>query len=337
MRRARVCILHTGGTIGMLRTSQGLAPDPEFLERYLIRMPEREVLPEVDLVTLDPLLDSSDMAPADWGRIANEIRKRASRYRGFVVVHGTDTMAYTASALSFLLGEIKVPVILTGAQLSLTDVRSDGREHLVTSVLLAASSDTPTEVCVYFGARLLRGNRAQKVHNHDFVAFDSGNLPSLATVGATIAWNREVLATPIPPRKGIRLLREPRVAAMRVFPGIQSTLVKAITKRPLEGLVLESYGAGNVPRRGSGFLAAIEAAVARGVVVVNCSQCHGGRVRQRLYSTGAPLEKMGVISGHDMTPEAALTKLYCLLASGLGPTAVRRLMRTNLAGELSFA
>ncbi len=330
-------MLHAGGTIGMVQGHEGFGPSDGFLATYLASMPEltRADMPEHTLSVLEPLLDSADMAPDDWVRIAGVIAARYAEFDGFVVVHGTDTMAYTASALSFLLPGLGKPVVLTGSQLSLTDPRSDGREHLVTSILLAGTTGV-AEVCIYFAQRLLRGNRAQKVHNDRFAAFDSGNFPALAHAG-TVIEVRHSLA--IPPGTGllqrVELPHRPEVAALRIFPGIRAGLIEKVIEAPLEGLVLETYGAGNAPGRDAAFLGALERATKRGVVVVNCSQCHGGRVRQGLYQTSSALARVGVISGHDMTPEAALTKLYCLLASGLDVRTVRAQMEQDLAGELT--
>nr|WP_276604017.1 type I asparaginase [Nannocystis pusilla] len=340
--RPRVCVLHVGGTIGMVRTETGYAPQPGFLGEYMDAMPElrRPELPTFDVVSLEPLLDSADMAPEDWVRIAEAIAARYADYTGFVVVHGTDTMAYTASALSFLLPGLAKPVILTGSQLSLTHVRSDGREHIITAILLAGTCEIP-EVCIYFASRLLRGNRAQKVHNLDFVAFDSGNLPPLAHVGVGIEVARHLVRKPgSAGAAGLTMLpqvRRPEVAALRLFPGIGAAMMSKLLEPPLEALVLETYGVGNAPSRDQALLSAIarSAAPPREVVIVNCSQCHGGSVRQTTYSTGAALARAGVLSGFDMTPEAALTKLYCLLASGLAPAAVRARMQQDLAGELT--
>jgi L-asparaginase len=336
--RARVCVLHVGGTIGMVRTARGYEPQPGFLQGYIAAMPEmqRPELPAHDVISLEPLLDSADMAPEDWGRIATAIVARYEEYAGFVVVHGTDTMAYTASALSFLLPNLRKPVILTGSQLSLESVRSDGREHIITAILLAGTLAVP-EVCIYFASRLLRGNRAQKIHNHDFVAFDSGNLPPLATIGVSVDLAGHLVRAPgSGPLVAPVLTCRPEVAALRLFPGIGVRMLEQLLAPPMQGLVLETYGVGNAPSRDPALLAAITAATRpeRDVVIVNCSQCHGGSVRQTLYSTGAALARCGVISGRDMTPEAALTKLYCLLAAGLTPAEVRARMQQDLAGEL---
>ena len=322
----------------MVRTAAGFEPQPGFLQRYIAAMPEleRPEVPAHDVVSLEPLLDSADMAPDDWVRIAAAIAARYDDYVGFVVVHGTDTMAYTASALSFLLPNLRKPVILTGSQLSLDNVRSDGREHIITALMLAGTLAVP-EVCIYFASRLLRGNRAQKLHNHDFVAFASGNLAPLATVGVSVEVKTHLVRAPgSGPLVAPALTCRPEVAALRLFPGIGAGMLEHLFAPPMQGVVLETYGVGNAPSRDPAVLAAISAATAgpREVVVVNCSQCHGGSVRQTLYSTGAALARCGVISGGDMTPEAALTKLYCLLAAGLAPAEVRARMQQNLAGEL---
>jgi L-asparaginase len=322
----------------MTETPDGWVPQPGVLEGYLAQMPElrEDGVPAHDLVRLDPLLDSADMQPTDWVRIVDAIVARDGDYDGFVVLHGTDTMVYTASALSFLLRGLDKPVVLTGSQLSLEHVRTDGRQHIVTSLILAGTSKIP-EVCIYFGAKLLRGNRAQKVTSSEFVAFASGNLPPLATVGVRIDIDRHLVRAPgsgLPRR--VELVRAPQVATLRVFPGISARVLESVLAPGLEGLVLETYGAGTFPTRDDSLLAPIRAATSRDppVVVVSCSQCHGGAVRQDTYRCGRLLGEAGVVAGLDMTPEAALCKLYCLLAGGMAPAAVRAAMSRDLAGEL---
>lgn len=323
----------------MTATPDGYVPQRGVLERYLEAMPElrRPDMPEYTLQRLDPLLDSADMRPTDWVRIAQAIVQRDDEFDGFVVLHGTDTMVHTASALSFLLTGLQKPVVLTGSQLSLEHVRSDGREHIITSLIIAGTLPIP-EVCIYFAARLLRGNRAQKVHNADFVAFDSGNLPPLCTVGIDINVAEHLVR---PPGSGlpsaVELPRSPRVAALRVFPGMSPRTLEAImAPGQVDGLVLETYGAGTFPMADPALLEPIREATSRAdpVVVVSCSQCHGGIVRQHRYRSSRILAELGVKSGYDMTPEAALTKLYCLLASGLPPDRVGDAISVDLAGEL---
>ncbi len=320
----------------MAESPDGLVPQRDVLDRYLAAMPElgREDVPRHHVEVLEPLLDSADMAPRDWLRIAKAIVARDAEFDGFVVLHGTDTMTHTASALSFLLQGLRKPVILTGAQLSLEHVRTDGREHIITSIILA--SHKIPEVCIYFGSRLLRGNRAQKVHSADFYAFDSGNLPPLATVGARIGVAEHLVR---PPGAGLpvslQFEREPNVVALRVFPGMSRALLESVLEGA-DGVVLETYGAGTFPHREPGLLEAIRSATtaAQPTVVVNVSQCHGGVVNQATYSSSRSLADVGVISGVDMTPEAAMSKLYCLFAAGRSPADVRSLVGQNLAGEL---
>jgi len=335
--RKRVYIAYTGGTIGMKRTRSGYHPVPGYLQSLMSAMPElrHESMPSYTIQQYDPLLDSSNMTPVEWVKIARDVEANYDRYDGFVVLHGTDTMAYTASALPFLLGEVRKPVIITGSQIPLCEIRNDARENLITSLMLAANYAIP-EVCLYFGGKLLRGCRATKVSADGFAAFDSPNFPPLGTVGIDIEVNWDLVRKPRGSKR-IRVpeLQRPIVSALRLFPGITHELMRNVLQPPLQGLVLEAYGVGNGPDQDSEFIAALREATARGVVIVDCTQCLEGTVDLDEYAAGSALAAAGVISGQDMTAEAALAKLYVLLGRGYAPERVKREMQRDLRGEMS--
>jgi L-asparaginase len=332
--RKRVYIAYTGGTIGMTKHGNVYAPTPGFLEAQLREMPELRDpdMPEFVVQEYDSLLDSSEMRPEHWRRIAEDIAAQHDHYDAFVVLHGTDTMAYTASALAFLL-EINKTVILTGSQVPLCEVRNDARENLITSLLIAAQYEVP-EVCLYFAGRLLRGCRAVKVDAEDFMAFESPNFPALGEAGTRIEINQALIRrNPVSSQLVLPWTREPVIAAIRLFPGISAQILENMLKPPLEGLVLEAYGAGNGPTSTPGFLDVLRQAHDRGVVVVACTQCLRGSVDLTAYASS--LASAGVVSGRDMTVEAALAKLYALLGQGLSAERVRALMIEDWRGELS--
>jgi L-asparaginase len=336
--RKRVYIVYTGGTIGMKRTRSGYGPASGYLQSLMEEMPElrHESMPSYTIHEYDPLLDSSNMTPAEWVKIARDVESNYGRYDGFVVLHGTDTMAYTASALPFLLGGLRKPVIITGSQIPLCEIRNDARENLITSLMLAASYAIP-EVCLYFGGKLLRGCRATKVSADGFAAVDSPNSPPLGAVGIDIEvnWN---LVRKAQGRKKISVpeLTRPVVSALRLFPGISPELVRNVLRPPLQGLVLEAYGVGNGPDQDAAFIEALADATRRGVVIVDCTQCLEGTVNLHEYATGSALARAGVISGYDMTAEAALAKLYYLFSRGDSPDRVRSEMGRDLCGEVTL-
>ena len=335
--RKKVYIAYTGGTIGMKRTADGFVPAAGYLENLMDKVPELEddLLPEYQIGEYKPLLDSANMTPADWLKIANDISDRHTEFDGFVVLHGTDTMAYTASALPFMLQGLQKPVVVTGAQIPLCNVRNDARENLITALLIAANFRIP-EVCLCFGDKLLRGNRAVKVDADSLDAFRSPNFPSLGTVGIEIKINWDLVLPPPKTPKTLKVtaLSESRVAGLRLFPGISVDIVKNFLQPPIRGLILETYGIGNAPED-KDLLATLAAADDRGVIIVNCTQCLKGTVNMEDYATGASLAKAGVISGFDMTPEAALAKLSFLLSQKLSVVKMKEMMQTDLKGELT--
>lgn len=333
----RIYIAYTGGTIGMVRSDGRYAPERGYLEQALTTLPELHS-PEMPAYTIheyDDLLDSANMAPHHWVGIAQDIHSHYEDYDGFVILHGTDTMAYSASALSFMLEGLNKPVILTGSQIPLCEARNDARENIITALLIAAYHPIP-EVCLYFGGKLLRGCRSVKVHSTGFQAFDSPNYPPLGTAGIEITVNRS-LVLPAADHRQLRVQAvEPHiVAALRLFPGLSGPLMSKILEPPLKGMVLETYGVGNGPADDRALMDALKAGTDRGVVIVNCTQCLHGTVHGGDYETGAALARAGLISGGDMTSEAALTKLYYLFSAGYAPEEVKTLMGTDLRGELT--
>lgn len=335
--RKRIYIIYTGGTIGMQRTTDGYAPAPGYLAAQLAAMPELRdaAMPDCTIHEYDPLLDSANMTPAEWLEIAQDIAAHYDDYDGFIILHGTDTMAYTASALPFMLHDLAKPVILTGSQLPLCEVRNDARENLITVMVIAANYPIP-EVCLYFGDKLLRGCRAVKVNAVGFDAFDSPNYPPLGSVGIHIDVHWEnVLPPPAHAALTVQPLGAAHVGTLRLFPGMHPHIITNALRSPLQGLILETYGVGNGPVTNRAFMAALEDAVARGVVIVDCTQCLKGTVDMEGYATGSALAKIGVISGFDMTVEAALAKLAYLFNRYDDVAIVKQEMQVNLRGELT--
>lgn len=334
----RVLIIYTGGTIGMKKTDNGYAPAPGFLREALLSIGDMQSpeLPSWELIEMDPILDSSNIAYMEWNDIAGLVYDNYNGYDGFVILHGTDTMAYTASALSFMLEGLDKPVVLTGSQIPLSELRSDGRENLISSILIA-SQGIAREVSLCFSGRLLRGNRAMKMSADGLMAFDSPNYPHLAEVGITIRYNDGALSHPTQSAGGLTLNRLTNVpiGVLKIFPGIQFGLFEEIMTERLSGIVIETFGAGNIPMANRELLPIIKRAFSSGAVITVCSQCPGGTVSLGTYETSRGLKGVGAVSGFDMTTEAAVAKLYYLFSLGITAERVKELMETNLRGELS--
>ena len=337
-KEKRILIIYTGGTIGMKNTEKGYIPVPNFINEALRGIEDlfRKDFPKWDLVELSPLLDSSNMTVNEWNSIASVIYENYGKYSGFVVLHGTDTMAYTASALSFMLSGLSKPVVLTGSQIPLAEIRSDGRDNLITSILIAAEG-VVREVSLYFSGKLLRGNRAMKMSADGLEAFDSPNYPHLADVGISIRYNHAAL---LPPKaEDGELIFHPfskvPIGVLKIFPGIQFSLFEQIMTEKLSGIVLETFGAGNIPCGGDELLPIIKKAFATGSVITVCSQCPSGTVMLGAYETSASLKGAGAVSGRDMTTEAAVAKLYYLFSIGLSKNEIKEKMEKNLSGELT--
>lgn len=339
----RVLIIYTGGTIGMVQNPKTGAHEPLDFGHLVSHVPElQNVSVNFQTLQFDPPLDSSNMNPELWRHIVHLIDDNYDGFDGFVVLHGTDTMAYTASALSYMLQGLSKPVILTGSQLPIGVLRTDGKENLITSIEIAAAKDQigqamVPEVCIYFQGLLLRGNRSKKLSSEEFNAFSSPNYAPLARVGVHITWahhhiNYQSTLTRLRPCYNMST----DVAVLRLFPGINQATVEAILSIPsVRGIVLETYGAGNAMTY-DWFLEALRKAVARGVVIVNVTQCLGGSVEMDIYETGNRLSKTGVIGSRDMTTEATIVKLMFLLGQGYSQKEVETRMQENIAGELTL-
>lgn len=341
--RPRILMIYTGGTIGMKENPETKALEPFDFNHLLDNVPKLKMLDyDIRHHQFAKPIDSSDMNPQHWAQIVEVINDNYKDFDGFVVLHGTDTMAYTASALSFMLQNLDKPVIITGSQLPIGEVRTDGEENLITAMQIAAArnddgSPMVKEVAILFENYLWRGNRSTKKSADNFDAFRSNNYPELAKVGLAITFNHEALwrAPKNDAPLDVQFEMDTNVVYLDLFPGIRENVVRHILATPgLKALVLKTFGAGNAP--GEKWLSeAIKEAVDKGLVVINITQCPNGEVNPYRYKTGFELARTGVVPGHDLTPEAAITKLMYLLGKGLSNEEVKEQMQCNLCGELS--
>ena len=338
--RKNILLIATGGTIASKKSDNGLKPQisPEELMQYIPQVKDICDFHAVQLLNLD----SSNMEPEHWKMMVHTIHENYEKYDGFVIAHGTDTMAYTASALSFMLEGLDKPVILTGSQLPIGVLRTDGKENLMTSIEIASAQDADgkplvPEVCIFFENHLMRGNRTTKMNAENFNAFRSFNYPVLAEAGIHIKYNHSLIHhTREKQELKPHYLLDTNIAVLKLFPGIHENVVAAtLSIDGLRAVVLETYGSGNAPRK-QWFLRLLREASARGIVIVNVTQCSAGTVEMERYETGYHLLQSGIVSGYDSTTESAVTKLMFLLGHGYTPEEIRERMSRPIAGEITL-
>lgn len=341
--RPRILIIYTGGTIGMIENPVTRSLQPFDFTHLIDNVPKiRKLDYDIENIQFNPPIDSSDMSPQHWVDIARHIEANYDRFDGFVVLHGTDTMAYTASALSFMLENLHKPVIITGSQLPIGEVRTDGEENLITALQIAAATDMMgepmvREVAILFENYLWRGNRSTKMSADNFNAFKSNNYPSLAKIGLGIHFNEEALWRVQAKRPlKVQYVLDTAVMFLDLNPGITEAVLRHQLSTPgIKGIVLKTFGAGNAPTY-AWFTEAVKEAVERDIVILNVTQCVNGGVHAKMYMSGNQLASTGVVSGHDITSEAAITKMMYLFGLGLSTAEVRRYLECSLCGEVSL-
>lgn len=341
--KSALLLIYTGGTIGMKEDPTVQALKPFNFSQILQEVPELgKFAYRIDTYTFDPLIDSSDIEPSLWLSLAGLIEEKYDEYDGFVILHGTDTMAYSASVLSFMIEGLTKPVIFTGSQLPIGTPRTDGKENLISSVEIAAARDAEghavvPEVCIYFDNVLIRGNRASKVNSDHFRAFRSPNFPPLAEAGINIRYNTGLIRRPTDPtsRPVFHKDLDTRVSILKMHPGITPQIVRTIIcGQDTRAVIIETYGAGNAPSK-DWFISIVREASDMGKILLNVTQCLAGSVNMDIYATGKCLKEAGVVNGYDSTTESALGKLFHLLGRHSGNDEVKNGLERDLRGEIS--
>jgi L-asparaginase len=341
----KILVIYTGGTIGMKQNPETGILQPFNFEQILEEVPVLKKFKfDIETRSFDPLIDSSDVQPDFWVRLAQMLHENYTKYDGFVVLHGTDTMSHTASALSFMLEDLEKPVILTGSQLPIGMIRTDGMENLVSAIEIAAAKNSKghpyvPEVCVFFESQLFRGNRTTKDSAEQFRAFRSANYPALANAGIHIKYNTNAIQYPETWGKALKIYTalDTNVAIIKIFPGISRKLIESILNTDgLRAIILETYGSGNAPTA-KWFLNGLAEAQKKNIILLNVTQCATGSVEMEQYETGMTLKKMGVISGYDSTTEAAMAKLFFLLGQYKENQKIKDVLQKNISGEITIS
>lgn len=340
MHKPRILLIYTGGTIGMVKNFETGALKVFNFKKLLQNIPElRQLDCDIETTSFETPIDSSDMNPEKWDKMARIVADNYNDFDGFVILHGSDTMSYSASALSFMLHGLQKPVVFTGSQLPIGDLRTDAKENLITAIQVASLQENGKpilrEVCLYFEYKLYRGNRTTKISAEHFNAFTSPNYPALAESGVHLRINREQLLPQTEEAFSLHSGFDGNVAIVKMFPGITAPVLQAITAIDgLKGIVLETYGSGNAPS-GEWFIGILQKAIEKGMHVVNVTQCSGGRVNMGQYETSTLLKEIGVISGADITTEAAITKMMHLLGQDLPHSRFKLMFEIPMCGELT--